>query len=1521
MGLIAIFLSVNAYTQPNHVTINEFNTYDNLTEISEVSLQTHPLVGVEVSFTAVIISNPKSSGLAGAFDSNEDGENDTIGRIHVFVTDTSATQQGRDGMSIQIVESDFALIQDFKRGDVVDFIGTLGFFQATAQIDISSATLIGNVNDSFTKHAPLLEPWEVQLSDLNVVNTDGTHEINVNFYSKYNASYVIVKDQIVTNSSQGFRPDFAVESANGRVNVFDTSLRFRNDRTDNYLPGYNYRRAEEGDFEPPITGSKVNLSGFAQIHNDDPFGNLTLGKLAFSINPFEDGVFWDGDTKFVDGQDLGDGSTFEWPNDLEIVSIPTGDEVTVTFNVNMATLPDTLQEYHTVQLRGGVFGEDNANTGLSNFITWNSSTLNMDNVGGDYWTISFDMSPGDSLEYKFWAGVDEFTPLYNGAEVGWESGANNIFKLPVNAVSDTTLPLQWFETREAPFESDPDSISVLFRVNVGPKVQSNIFNPTEDYVGVRGTPPFFNNGEGWSSSGLILTEEDDHNGENLFYSGIIKFHPDDRALFNEDGKDTRYKFVLETDSAEVMWEAIDDRILTIPQADTTIQWVYFSNESFEKDDPMLPVPKPPYVFGDVINYNGSFAANDLGPVSGATQAWFFETINGPSTYQIVDDSQDGDGKAAKANIQFDGSDDIWRAQIVNNPIYPAEGDLYKVSFWMKSSEEGSVTEAFLGLPESGGFQDVTTHFLEISTDWTYYEFQYFASDVDEDLGLRFGIKLNFEINNGDMIYLDNVQMEKIEAVFTPVEFSVNLAVQEDLGNFDNSAQFVGLVGSFNGWDTNAPIMMQAELGDSVYSGTVELLNVAVDDEIRYKFITKDDSTGRFQWESPDPENPDTDGEFSDRIAFVDDIAGMEIPTVYFHDIDRADLTADNYGISSVIDARMTPIGTHLAIQGIVTRVTNNFVYVQDGTAGTNLFSRSWYSDINSIGFNQATKDGGIKEGDELKIAGITGDFNGLHQLVNLHGWEVVSTGNPLPAAQLVDIEEYSINGEEYESEIVRLERVRILDPVDSLKGGFVYEIVNEAETQIGWMSIQGSFNSEWAFQPAPQGFFNIEAVVKEFFIPSIDDNIYAVSIHNESDIEIIPDDFDAEFSISSLATLPTFNETLSISLDELGDAPIQGMELTIQFDPSLVQLSIGDQTGTVLEGTTLFTNTFEDHIIISFATDGTPENDISETGVFLNLNMTALAVGETEIVVSDISINEMPSPDLYSFINIVPRLCGDVTGDETVSAEDATLVLQHTVKLAGVFPLMELDSTAADVTGNGDISAFDASWILQKTVGLRENLGCISLPLKEELEPIVANWMLAETDASQSLIELDLSKNDFDIYSVQIVLDLSEGSAFKNIRNLPDSWHAITNTLADETIIALYGVTPLEVDKLEIEIDVQNVQSVPKIKAHLVLNEREAPELNELIIGDVPTEFGLNQNYPNPFNPSTNISYTLPEKANVELSIFNMLGQKVATVVNQTQDAGTYTINWQAGSVSSGVYIYRLTAGGNTFTKRMMLIK
>ena len=88
-----------------------------------------------------------------------------------------------------------------------------------------------------------------------------------------------------------------------------------------------------------------------------------------------------------------------------------------------------------------------------------------------------------------------------------------------------------------------------------------------------------------------------------------------------------------------------------------------------------------------------------------------------------------------------------------------------------------------------------------------------------------------------------------------------------------------------------------------------------------------------------------------------------------------------------------------------------------------------------------------------------------------------------------------------------------------------------------------------------------------------------------------------------------------------------------------------------------------------------------------------------------------------------------------------------------------------------------------------------------------------------------------------------------------------------------------------------------------------------------PEKFGLDQNYPNPFNPTTNISFTLSENSVTSLKVFNMLGQEVATLVNELLSSGTHTYTFNAGNLSSGIYMYRLSSGGQTITKRMMLIK
>ena len=90
---------------------------------------------------------------------------------------------------------------------------------------------------------------------------------------------------------------------------------------------------------------------------------------------------------------------------------------------------------------------------------------------------------------------------------------------------------------------------------------------------------------------------------------------------------------------------------------------------------------------------------------------------------------------------------------------------------------------------------------------------------------------------------------------------------------------------------------------------------------------------------------------------------------------------------------------------------------------------------------------------------------------------------------------------------------------------------------------------------------------------------------------------------------------------------------------------------------------------------------------------------------------------------------------------------------------------------------------------------------------------------------------------------------------------------------------------------------------------------------DVPTVFSLSQNYPNPFNPTTQIKYGLPENSEVRLEVFNTLGQRVAVLVSGPKEAGYHTVTFDATRLSSGVYFYRMQAGGKVFTEKMTLIK
>jgi hypothetical protein len=90
----------------------------------------------------------------------------------------------------------------------------------------------------------------------------------------------------------------------------------------------------------------------------------------------------------------------------------------------------------------------------------------------------------------------------------------------------------------------------------------------------------------------------------------------------------------------------------------------------------------------------------------------------------------------------------------------------------------------------------------------------------------------------------------------------------------------------------------------------------------------------------------------------------------------------------------------------------------------------------------------------------------------------------------------------------------------------------------------------------------------------------------------------------------------------------------------------------------------------------------------------------------------------------------------------------------------------------------------------------------------------------------------------------------------------------------------------------------------------------------LPGSYSLKQNYPNPFNPQTTIAYDLPRADQVELVVYNTLGQKVATLVSEKQAAGSYRVEWNAGRYASGIYYYKLKcACGFTQTRKLVILK
>jgi len=193
----------------------------------------------------------------------------------------------------------------------------------------------------------------------------------------------------------------------------------------------------------------------------------------------------------------------------------------------------------------------------------------------------------------------------------------------------------------------------------------------------------------------------------------------------------------------------------------------------------------------------------------------------------------------------------------------------------------------------------------------------------------------------------------------------------------------------------------------------------------------------------------------------------------------------------------------------------------------------------------------------------------------------------------------------------------------------------------------------------------------------------------------------------------------------------------------------------------------------------------------------------------------------------------------------------------------------------------------------------------------------------------NISSQNISIFFVRQVNDLPANwnSSFCFDNCFPPSLDSIATT----TDFLSTPLTPNETREFSIHVSPAITMGTAKIRV-LVGNLRNLADTMSFNfqVTSIPTgvndknvvsNFNLEQNYPNPFNPSTHIVFNLDKPSFVNLSVYNLAGQKVSTVVNKHLTSGSYNINYNAEGLSSGVYLYRLSVDGKTFSRKMMLEK
>lgn len=296
-------------------------------------------------------------------------------------------------------------------------------------------------------------------------------------------------------------------------------------------------------------------------------------------------------------------------------------------------------------------------------------------------------------------------------------------------------------------------------------------------------------------------------------------------------------------------------------------------------------------------------------------------------------------------------------------------------------------------------------------------------------------------------------------------------------------------------------------------------------------------------------------------------------------------------------------------------------------------------------------------------------------------------------------------------------------------------------------------------------------------------------------------------------------------------------------------------------------------------------------------------------------------------------ILGDVSLNGTISSLDASLILRQVV---GSVVFTTTQEAVADVSGNGTISAMDASYVLQYVIG---KIATFPAEDRAKLMADMANKYKAKEVYLSVDIPREISENEIaisltatqagNLYAFDIQLGFESGS-LEFIRAekgelLGDVQLSFHSPETGRLNVSMASTESIEGDGVLVDLIFRRTDSTYKKLNILrfIANETDytnlATSLDEEIV--LPVTVSLYQNYPNPFNPSTLIRYDMPASGDVRLEVFDMLGRRVAIMVNGPISAGIHTVQFDGRDLASGTYIYRLQAGNEVMSKSLTLIK